>query len=154
MTTHDLIKIAILDAMQSIANQSEAGISSTQLLQAVKTSSATLKRHLEGLVTSGQIIRSGKARATRYRMALLQTKREISIAGRDSAPSSFTFPKSAASQALFISLTQPLAARAPVTYSRELVDEYIPNETALPPKHLADSVAREGSMIGQTPAAT
>ncbi len=35
MTTNDLIKIAILGAMQSIANQSVAGISSSELLQAV-----------------------------------------------------------------------------------------------------------------------
>lgn len=51
-------------------------------------------------------------------------------------------------------LALPLAARLPVTYRREFVDEYKPNETFLLPRELAEELAALGRHPGQLPAGT
>ncbi|WP_304795186.1 Fic family protein [Lacisediminimonas sp.] len=51
-------------------------------------------------------------------------------------------------------LALPLAARLPVTYRREFVDEYKPNQTFLLPPELADELAALGRPPGQLPAGT
>lgn len=45
-------------------------------------------------------------------------------------------------------------ARAPVTYRREFVDRYVPNESSLLPRGLAQALAAEGRMQGEQPAGT
>jgi Fic family protein len=152
MASSDLTKDAILNAMMDLSERGIQRVSSSQLGE-VKASPATIRRHLEDLVTSGQLIRTGKARATRYQLATRSNLKEhVDLnAKRDGQPA---FPMSSQSQALLEILQQPLAARSPVTYQREFVDSYIPNETSLLPRSLADSLFKEGRMHGQQPAGT
>ncbi|ATQ78670.1 cell filamentation protein Fic [Massilia violaceinigra] len=51
-------------------------------------------------------------------------------------------------------LTRPLAARTPVTYRRQFVDDYKPNETFLLPPELAEELVALGRLPGQLPAGT
>nr|WKF58023.1 hypothetical protein HUO10_002519 [Paraburkholderia busanensis] len=48
----------------------------------------------------------------------------------------------------------PLAARDPVTYQREFVENYVPNVSWLMPPELADTLYREGRLREQQPAGT
>ncbi|NHZ79009.1 Fic family protein [Massilia sp. CCM 8695] len=48
----------------------------------------------------------------------------------------------------------PLAARTPVTYRREFVDDYKPNSTFLLPPELAEELLALGHLPGQLPAGT
>lgn len=57
-------------------------------------------------------------------------------------------------QALLARLRQPLSARAPVGYERAFVDSYVPNQSSLLPPSLAQDLADEGHMPGQSPAGT
>ncbi len=51
-------------------------------------------------------------------------------------------------------LTRPLGSRVPVTYDREFVDDYVPNQTCLVPAFIADSLYQAGRAQGQQPAGT
>lgn len=146
MSSKDLINAEILRVIHELTKQGIAEVSSTQLLSLVNGSSATLKRHLEDLVASGKINRTGKARSTRYHLAKGTTT---------SAPAStLTIPLSPKARILLATLSKPLATRTPVTYQRKLIDQYVPNQTFLLPKDLAETLAREGRMSGQQPAGT
>ena len=61
---------------------------------------------------------------------------------------------SAQARAVLDKLNRPLGARQPVTYQRRLVDDYVPNESFLLPRELAETLAQEGRMAGQQPAGT
>jgi Fic family protein len=61
---------------------------------------------------------------------------------------------SAQARAVLDQLDRPLGARQHVTYQRQLVDGYVPNETFLLPRHLAEALAQEGGTQGQQPAGT
>lgn len=144
----ELKKHSILEIVERLSAQKPQGVSSKDILLSFAGSSATLKRHLEVLVKDGELICTGKARSTRYRLP------------GDKAEESPTFSSSAAvfmspkSLALRESLSRPLASRTPVTYQRRFVDQYRPNETFLLSKSLADQLAAEGRMKGQQPAGT
>ena len=46
------------------------------------------------------------------------------------------------------SLDRPLGSRSPVTYQREFVDRYRPNDTFLLPEHLAQELFERGRLPG------
>ena len=144
-------KSLILAAISAATVDGKSTVSSRELLQATPVSPATLKRYLEELVRDGLITRTGSARATRYRLATAPTlpsaaeSREVAASG---------FPLSLASRKLLSYLGQPLAVRSPVTYQRQLVEHYVPNESCLMPREIAASLAVEGRMQGQQPAGT
>jgi hypothetical protein len=154
MARKTLIKTEIMRIFVQFSRENQAEVTSTQLRDRIKVSSATLKRHLDELVTAGLLVRTGKVRSTRYRLASLHSATEDVELSGDLAPSEFTFPKSAAGSALLTALGQPLAARRPVTYQRQFVDNYVPNESFLLPRDLAEALLQEGRMRGQQPAAT
>ena len=64
-----LTPAAVLDAIQRLAQAGQLEVSSTDVVHATHGSSATVRRHLDALCGSGQLTRSGQARATRYRLA-------------------------------------------------------------------------------------
>ncbi|WP_354678549.1 Fic family protein [Cupriavidus plantarum] len=51
-------------------------------------------------------------------------------------------------------MSLPLGARDPVTYHRDFVDAYRPNESYLLPQRLADELYQAGRLAGQQPAGT
>jgi hypothetical protein len=51
-------------------------------------------------------------------------------------------------------LDMPIGTRFPVSYQREFVDRYVPNQSSLLPPGMADSLLTEGRAQGQQPAGT
>lgn len=148
----------LLKAFSDLATAGCEFVSSPQLVDATGSSLPAVKRMLSRLVAEGQIEVTGKARATRYR--LLTT--DAPDAARNAAtplPATVTPARvgpgwRAESLKLRQQLTLPLAARAPVTYRREFVDDYKPNETFLLPPELAEELVALGRLPGQLPAGT
>ena len=125
-------------------------LTSSQLVAGVGKSSATVKRALDKLVTAGQVIRHGNARATRYTLAEPSASSTSSIGAAAAGGPTW----SPASRTLRARLTVPLAAREPVSYKREFVDRYAPNTASLLPESLTTALAAEGRMRDRHPAGT
>ncbi|TCG06281.1 hypothetical protein BZM27_27600 [Paraburkholderia steynii] len=142
----------VLDAIRRLAQAGQPEVSSTDVIHATHGSSASVRRHLDALCASGQLTRSGQARATRYRLA------EVAAPVRTTTPEeSSAGPSPAWSPAaveLGHKLDLPLAARDPVTYRREFVEDYVPNKSWLMPKDLAEALYRDGRLREQQPAGT
>lgn len=149
----------VLLAIQQLAEAGQAEMSSTEVIQATGGSSATVRRHLDALCASGELVREGKARATRYRLANLDvgagsTSARAAAASQSQAASVGKPDWSPAALQLRAKLDAPLAARDPVTYHREFVDQYVPNVTWLLPLGLAEELYQAGRMQDQLPAGT
>jgi len=148
----------LLRAMAALASAGHERVSSPQLVEASGSSLPAVKRMLSRLVADKRIEVTGKARATRYR--LLATGTPVPIGATPAQPPLAEARRRAAptwrtaSVELRQRLALPLAARLPVTYRREFVDEYKPNETFLLPRELAEELAALGRHPGQLPAGT
>ncbi|HEV3423496.1 MAG TPA: Fic family protein [Paraburkholderia sp.] len=143
---------AILDAIRRLAQAGELEVSSTDVIHATHGSSATVRRHLDALCSSGQLTRSGQARATRYRLAGVAAAVQTATLEE---PSSVLHPAwSRDAVELGRKLDAPLAARDPVTYRRAFVEDYVPNESWLMPQDLAEELYRAGRLREQQPAGT
>ncbi|MGB3431737.1 Fic family protein [Achromobacter sp.] len=148
----------ILQFLRAQRRENLPWVSSSELAYRTGVSWSTVKRQLENLRKAGAILREGHGRATRYRIAdetpasMLPT----TIATRLAEPASEAIGMiwSERGQALLARLRQPLAARAPVGYERTFVDSYVPNQSSLLPSSLAQDLADEGRMPGQSPAGT
>ncbi len=154
MPAKDLTKKAILEAFRLLANRGVDNVSSADIVLQVQASSATVKRYLDDLVQSGALTRKGKARSVRYCLSPIAPIESKDSQSKRATESEVTFPISLKSQILLHKLCQPLAMRTPVTYQRDLVEGYKPNETFLLPKDIAETLAKEGSMQDQQPAGT
>ena len=148
----------LLRAMSALASAGQELVASAQLVEATGSSLPAVKRMLSRLAAEKRLEVTGKARATRYR--LLTTSIPVTVGQTAAQPSvvqastGFARPWSAASLELRQRLALPLAARSPVTYRREFVDNYEPNETFLLPRELAEELAALGRLPGQLPAGT
>lgn len=140
----------LLAALQDLSAEGRDAVSSRELAATANLSLATVKRTLDRLQGEGRVIRHGNARATRYTLAELAPQ----AAEASSAPSHAGLRWSAQSHALRTKLTAPLAARSPVSYKREFVDRYAPNDTWLLPEELAIDLAKAGRMRDRQPAGT
>lgn len=153
-----LTAAALVQAMATLGFAGHERVSSTQLVMATGSSLPAVKRMLSKLVDDARVEVTGKARATRYR--LLATDAPAAPAGAPTRPPAVTLASPArpdwraASIQLKQQLTLPLAARTPVTYSREFVENYKPNESFLLPRELAEELAELGRLPGQLPAGT
>ena len=132
---HDLDPDRLVEALRSL----NAPASSSQLAARTGASLAQVKRRLGALVAAGVVARAGQARSTRY--ALVRT-----LPPTDTVAS--------VSLSLRERLNQPLAMREPVTYRREFLEGYVPNETRLLPEPPALELAHAARMAGQQPAGT
>ncbi len=148
----------LLTAMSTLAAAGYELVSSAQLVGATGSSLPAVKRMLASLAAERRVELVGKARATRYRLPTPSTTvtdertavhPTVVPASRGLAP-----PWSAASRDLRQRLALPLGSRSPVTYQREFVDEYKPNETFLLPRELADELTALGRLPEQLPAGT
>lgn len=150
---------AVLRAIAALASARREPVSSTQLAEATGSSLPAVKRMLSKLLEEGRVEVAGKARATRYRLPAAVAP--VAATTPDTQPPAGTAAASraaptwrAASLELRQQLTLPLAARAPVTYRREFVDDYKPNETFLLSRDLAEELVALGRLPGQLPAGT
>ncbi|WP_081610714.1 Fic family protein [Cupriavidus neocaledonicus] len=145
----------ILEALWQLTQAGRPEVSSTDIISATQGSSATVRRHLDALCASGKVVRSGHARATRYRLQAGSSATEPATL-RMPAPTE-ALPHvvwSPAAIALGHKLDVPLAARSPVTYRREFVDSYVPNESWLMSQALAQELYLSGRLREQLPAGT
>jgi len=139
------VKEDILQALRERVGTERPWMSSTELAaRLVTTSLATVKRHLDALVRSGDVLRTGQRRGTRYSLNLESSAGPVAEAS----------PSVSAAQALKSQLLQPLASRRPVGYQADFVVDYVPNQSFLLPESLARALAAEGGMGGQQPAGT
>jgi len=161
----------VLDALARLHQEGTLWISSSALTATMPGASwATVKRRLQALLQSGQVVCEGRARATRYRLidrgflpyprirvnALAEPGR---VAVPQQTPQQVQYGAlgpawSSASLVLQKSLRHPLAVREFVTYQRDFVDAYVPNASSLLPTSLAAALMQEGRMQGQQPAGT
>jgi len=149
---------SLLRAMIALASAGHERVSSAQLVEAAGSSLPAVKRMLSRLVAEQRIEVSGKARATRYRLAATETRVPLE---KTAAPPPLAGvrgrvapPWHKASVELRQRLSLPLAARSPVTYRREFVDGYKPNESFMLPRELAEELVALGRHPGQLPAGT
>lgn len=147
MTVRDQILAVLREQNQA----GMPGVTSTELAGNVAASWSTVKRQLDSLVSAGEVLREGQARATRYRLAGNDTTVPASSAP---PPHESGLTWSAQSQELRAMLMRPLAMREVVTYQRAFVDEYVPNQSSLLPLELATVLGEGGRMKGQQPAGT
>src|SRR5262245_29013175 len=106
----------------------ELGIDDLHQALAAKISRRTLQRRVASLVASGRLVRVGRGRAARYRLAstIVAAKGEArgtsTAAGRGEEIPTFL---SAEGQELEALVRRPLAQRTPVGYQREFLDRYV-----------------------------
>jgi Fic family protein len=147
----------VLIALRHLAAGGQKQVASPELSSMLKLSPATVGRHLEQLLAAGLIDRTGQARSTRYALSAKgqAAHADENITARGIATTATVSPSwTGESAALKAMLLRPLAARTPITYVRQFVDRYVPNETALLPPALAIELAEAGRMHGQQPAGT
>lgn len=144
----------ILDAIKALKDEGLDGASSSDIHARAGGSYATVGRLLDKLVQQNDLIRKGKARATRYFLAPAHGHIAESVHATDRMTATVSPGWSAQARAVFDKLNQPLGVRHPVTYQRGFVDDYAPNESFLLPRALAETLVQEGRMAGQQPAGT
>lgn len=137
----------VLVVLEAKAAEGRAVFSTQELATATGISLATLKRHIGQLQQDGRVVRTGKARATRYSLA--------TDAAAGKTPLTTIGPAwSAAAQDLRTQLLLPLGARHPVTYHRSWVDGYMPNVSSWLGTEVAQQLFEAGRMSGQQAAGT
>ena len=149
--TKKLTEEALMQAVRKLAQTGQAMVTSTQLVNETGGSPATVKRMLERLLTANKLVKQGRARATRYALAV-----QVAMpCGADTPAPAVAGPQwSESSVQLLQRLSAPLGTREPVTYHRGFVEDYKPNQSALLPAKLSEELAQLGRMHGQQPAGT
>lgn len=144
----------ILDAVKALEAEGAHGVSSSEIHARVGGSYATVGRLLDKLVQAHALVRTGKARATRYFLPSVEARVTETLRVTDVMTATISPGWSDNARSLLDVLNRPLGARTPVTYQRRFLDDYVPNESTLLPRDLADALAQEGRMQGQQPAGT
>lgn len=117
----------------------------------------TVNRYLASLVQGGGIQKLGNGPATRYRShgpVIHEVSAPASAVATEQAIAAITLPWSAQAAKVRAQLQAPIATRQPVTYRRQFVDDYVPNQSSLLPAGLAVSLWEAGRVQGQQPAST
>jgi Fic family protein len=131
--------------------QAEAGPdgppTASVIAQHLKVGRRTVNRTLARLVANGQLEKTGSGPTTGYRPTRTPTS-----ASSDGPP--LAVARGAEAAALLAQLSRPLGSRPPVSYERVFVDDYVPNESSLLPRALADELYAAGRAQGQQPAGT
>ena len=117
----------------------------------------TVNRYLASLVQGGVIQKLGNGPATRYQITgpvIHEVSAAASAVATAHAAASMTLPWSAQALAVRAQLQAPIATRQPVTYRRQFVDDYVPNQSSLLPAELSVRLWDAGRIQGQQPAST
>lgn len=131
----------LLNSINSSAN----GMSMSELMAMYpEIARRSAQRQVAKLVEYGQVISQGEGRARRY--FGVDTSQDVDV--QENKPDDFpTFiPVSADSQDILNYINQPLEARHPVGYQRDLLDSYEPNKTG----YLSESLRRQLHKMGKT----
>ncbi len=124
---------------------SENGLTLAELLTAHPgIARRTAQRLIAKLIDSRQVKAEGEGRARRYFRADTQSGSAVPATIVDRFPP--FIPLSADSQDILAYIDQPLEARKPVGYQRDLLDAYRPNETW----YLSEPLRRQLHRMGRT----
>ena len=140
-----------LEPILEIVGRFRSGASIRQIEAAidVEMPRRTLQRWLASLEKTGELVRLGKGRATRY---CLPNSREITVTDgiqTSISPVSGELYSPFSSEGLEIRaiVSEPLSRRVPVGYAREFLDTYRPNQSF----YLPDDLRQEMMDLGQLP---
>lgn len=141
---------AVLQALSQ--HPQGVGIERLEASLASSTNRRTLQRWLGALVDDGRLIREGRARAVRYRLA--EPAEASEFVAHAPAPAVYGFPLSEAGIQIAAHVQQPLQQRQPVGYRREFLDAYKPNRTYYLPAAMRAELSSLGSLKADEPAGT
>jgi Fic/DOC family len=105
----------------------------------------TLKRRLSEMVTTGKIIKSGRARAVKYKSAHTLAGNLTSGVSMTGTIESYV-PMSEEGKETREYVSKPIQERVPVGYQREFLEDYLPNETP----YLSKEIRTHLHEIGKT----
>lgn len=108
----------------------------------------TLQRRLAALVDEGKIARKGERKATRYHP--LEAPIETDKGHLKDSPANIFSPKS---QEKLKFLDVPLHVREKVSYNRDFLDSYVPNQSQYVPKKMREELFQEGKRFDEQLAA-
>ena len=142
------IKKDVSELIVEIVNTAEGGLGSPDVHAALKRrlrdkapAFTTVKQKLLELVEDGAIVRTGKARAIKYRRP---AKTPAPDAVDDTRP---VIPVSGGSEAIRDYVRRPIQEREPIGYQREFLEEYIPNYTWYLPENTRRDLYRIGKIM-------
>lgn len=123
-----------LDKIIAIISQLPKGASLEELMVGLeeKITRRTLQRRLSTLVRENKLITEGKARALRYKLA---------SASSENLLYSGPIPLSKDGSEIYTHVTQPIQKRKPVSYHREFLEDYQPNQTYYLPAEMRKRLA-------------
>ncbi len=98
----------------------------------------TLQRRLKELITSGELVSSGKGRATRYKLA------KVALVSSPKVINSDLLPLSSEAREIRQYVSQPQQKRRPVGYNRSFLDSYQPNSSSYLTKQEKEQLAGLG----------
>jgi Fic family protein len=137
----------MLEYVRQAAAGADGPPTASVIAQNLKVSRRTVNRALARLVADGQLEKTGSGPTTGYRPTSAPTS-----AWSNGTP--LPAARSAEAVALLAQLSRSLGSRTPVSYERAFVDDYVPNESFLMPRALADALYAAGRAQGQQPAGT
>ena len=140
---------AILTYLTNQRSRGKPAVGARELVECLNESRSTVTRHLVALVDKGVLAREGSGPATVYRLAPTADRKIDRVSEETPGPS-----WGKAARALRTQLEVPLGLRTPVSYQRQIVDRYQPNESSLLPADLAGALHEQGRLQGQQPAGT
>lgn len=145
--TRQNVPAEMLEYIRQAATGPDGPPTASVIAQHLTVSRRTVNRTLARLVANGQLEKTGSGPTTGYRPTSAPT-----IASSNGPP--LPVARSAEAAALLVQLSRPLGSRTPVSYERAFVDDYVPNESSLMPRALADALYAAGRAQGQQPAGT
>jgi Fic family protein len=147
----------ITSALTRRASQGLGAVGAGEIATQVGGARPTVNRYLAKLVTDGAILKQGIGPATAYTVAAPKqplVSAAAKVKSKATARLTVSVPWSSKARALRTLLQAPIGTRTPVTYQRQFVDAYEPNQSSLLPAHVADELFAAGRAQGQQPAST
>lgn len=139
-----------LDEIVAILEQNPGGLSRGEIAEKLSflMNNKTLQRRLASLCETGRALTTGKRRGTRY-FPVTRVSGTAKPGNKDRAGEVFT----ERSLDVLKFLEMPVHSRTKVSYKREFLDSYIPNETEYVPKSHRIRLAKEGKRFDEELAA-
>jgi Fic family protein len=138
------------NAVVTYLTEHPSGVGAREISEHLNEPRTTVTRHLVRLVKAGTLIREGSGPSTIYRVAAAATPNQQATSSEPQARPVW----GSAARALRAQLELPIGLRQPVSYQRQFIDRYQPNQSALLPADLATALHQQGRLQGQQPAGT
>jgi len=139
-----------MDEIEALLESNPEGLSRGQIVESISfyINTKTLQRRLASLVDKSQILKKGEKKATKYypsKIPIATNKGQK----KDKAHKIFTQRSQDALKFLEI----PLHVREKMSYKREYLEGYVPNETTYVPKDMRKRLFQEGKRFDRELAA-